>query len=292
MNGSSFSSLAEPLPVATTRRIVVCVGIALFGIFAFIGLHFAPTPPDPQSLSYIAPRVPEAKLRFAWLDARDARIADTSLIAKLQKLAPDYLLAENMDAVDLMPLARALNMEQSLAGQLFQPTHSPAGSHGNVGVCILSKYPLLDAEPLTQAGKAYGVSAFSVVQSRKFMLACVCINDGGNPDAAAEELIAYWQKNQRPPFVGAGIFNWAMQAGALVQPTTGWFDGLTPFEQIAPPQQGATAPPLARIMFTEGWSCLAGGFDSTPGGQNIAWADAISAHVVATSTTAPSDLDD
>ncbi len=163
----------------------MCVGMGLFGLFVLIALRYAPTSPGTQSLTYVSPQVPEAKLRFVWLDARQTRIAGSPLIAKLRKLSPDYLLAENVDLSDLTPLSQALGMDKNAVSQNFPLTDGKAS-----GVCAMSKYPLLDGKPLSGIP---GISAVSTVQGRKFMVAMIRTGNDGDRRLDASALIAYWR---------------------------------------------------------------------------------------------------
>ena len=92
-------------------------------------------------------------------------------------------------------------MQGSYDPRLGQQLREPNGGNEKIAACILARNPLYDAEPLTRppAKEPYGLRAWSVVDGRKFLVACAWATPDG-----ARAFAESWKALGSPPTV-AGI---------------------------------------------------------------------------------------
>ncbi len=285
----------------TWQRVVTCFALVLFGTFLLYGLRRSAAPANLPAPDHATAKVPERRLRFAWVDAAATHISNGPMMERLASLRPDYLFVEHIEQPDVAPLAAAVHMQQSYIAQLFGPLQVAGDGQSTSGTCLLSKYPLYDAGPLRSPVGIFGVHAVSVIDGDKFLLACVSARserNGGEDDLAS--LIEFWRNSGSLPIVAAGTFGRGFGEGRLVQGNTGWFDGFTPFVRILPPGSAVatTTAPRGRVLFSTGWSCVAGGIEelATRGTREpvCGWVDAAAARSVGTTTSKsmPADVDE
>jgi hypothetical protein len=136
------------------------------------------------------------------------------------------------------------------------------------------------------------VCAFTVIGERKFLVACVQMRPGRQASDEYSALVESWRRkrspkdNRPPPIVIAGTVSGDLAFGDLVQEGTGWFDGLTPFVQVNGKSSSDVNAARPRLVFSDGWSCIAGGAEgaSRAGEPTLTWVDAASAQAVGTTS--------
>jgi hypothetical protein len=175
--------------------------IFVFGGVVFCGLYFAPRNGPPPAPAGARPGVPARNLRFVTWDLRRRHPGASPAFDVVRRLNADYLLLQNIEEEDVIPLAEAVGMQHSYHPQLYQRARNFAGRKAEWGACVLSKYPLYEGLGIPGPHGASGTWAVSVVDGRKFMVAVAHFVEGEEGRQEAASLRQAWEQKDSPPMV-------------------------------------------------------------------------------------------
>src|SRR5258706_330359 len=117
---------------------------------------------------------------------------------------PDYLFLQEVPGKRLPDIHRQLGGK--LSASTYYPLQNLPDADNDLGNAILSKFPLENGRPIPNHMKgACGVWAVSVIDGRRFYVACMR-RSGGQSDERAQEmknLTKAWQSQERPPIIAA-----------------------------------------------------------------------------------------
>jgi hypothetical protein len=253
-----MGGVADRHPKRSSKRgpLTILAMFALGGL-VLLGLFLAPRPHSPPAPPGVAFGAPDTPLRVVVYDLTtdDRPVPADSIAADVRGPAPgpDYVLLLGLEADQAPPLAAAMGMQESFEPRLYQRVRRP-GRREPVGACLLSRRPLYDASPLrTSPREVYGVCAVSVVDGRKFLLACVSLPDGtggAGPGTPVGALIDSWRGAGAPPMLVAGDIG-AENARALV---AAGFAEVRPENVTSDAATPATMPALPRLLATAYWT--------------------------------------
>jgi len=148
--------------------------------------------------------VPGRTLRIISHDLRRQNPQSDPMLAAMSRLNPDYVLLQDVEEDDVVPIAQLLGMQQSFHAELFQRSMNLVGRRVTYGNCIFSKHPLYEGAPLTGGQGPFGAWAVSVMDGRKFLVASVHFAPGERGIAEAHAMTQVWQARGAPPMV-AGV---------------------------------------------------------------------------------------
>ena len=94
-------------------------------------------------------------------------------------------------------------MQHSFHPQLYQRSEHLAGRRGTWGNLLLSRQPLFEGAPLGGQRGGFGVWAISVVDGKKFYIACTRLAPGDAGKAEAAEFERLWKSRGSPPLIAA-----------------------------------------------------------------------------------------
>ena len=185
-----------------SRRGAWLVGaIFVFGAVVFCGMYFAPRNGPPIAPADARPGAPARNLRFVTWDLRRRHPGAMPAFEVVRQLNADYLLLENIEEEDVIPLAEAMGMQRSYHPQLYQRARNFAGRKAEWGACVLSKYPLYDGRGIPGPEGASGTWAVSVVDGKRFVIAAAHLAAGEQGLQEAGALHEAWEQKGSPPMV-------------------------------------------------------------------------------------------
>ena len=145
--------------------------------------------------------VPARTLRVVSLNVDRERGISDSQISAIQKGNPDYLFLQEIHGKSLGDLQRRLG--GSLTGSAYYPLQNRADAETDVGVAILSKFPLEESRPIpNHMNGACGVWAASAVDGRRFYVACLKLS-GADSKAETGNFVKAWISLDKPPILAA-----------------------------------------------------------------------------------------
>ena len=145
--------------------------------------------------------VPTRSLRVVSLNVDHDRGISDRQISAIREDNPDYLFLQEIHGKSLGDLQRRLG--GSLTGSAYYPLQNRPDAETDVGVAILSKFPLEESRPIpNHMNGACGVWAASVVDGRRFYVACLKLSDA---DSKAElgNFVKAWRSLDKPPILTA-----------------------------------------------------------------------------------------
>ena len=145
--------------------------------------------------------VPARSLRVVSLNVDHERGISEQQISAIRESNPDYLFLQEIHGKSLGDLQRRLG--GSLTGSAYYPLQNRPDAETDIGVAILSKFPLEESRPIPNHMKgACGVWAASVVDGRRFYVACLKLSPA---DSKAElgNFVKAWRSLGKPPILAA-----------------------------------------------------------------------------------------
>jgi hypothetical protein len=182
---------------------MVVVGLIVFGLIIVGGLYVTPRATPPQPPEHVAVGAPHHKLRFVSYDLARQPPANEPMLPVIVKLDPDYVLLQDVNEDDVVEIAQFFGMQHSYHPQLYQRSEHLAGKRGTWGNVILSRQSLYQGSPLGGIRGGFGAWAASIVDDRKFFVACVHFAAGDPGVAEAKTLQEIWKSRGSPPLVAA-----------------------------------------------------------------------------------------
>ena len=182
----------------------LCLALLLFGGAMVAVFYRAARQFTSPSASRNAFQAPTQTLRLITFNVhRELRLPDktATLIAAGD---PDYLFLQEVHGKRLPEIQRQLGGK--LSASTYYPLQNLPDADNDLGNAILSKYPLENGRPIPNHMKgACGVWAVSVVDGRRFYVACMRLS-GGQGDERAQEMKNFtkaWESQERPPIIAA-----------------------------------------------------------------------------------------
>ena len=148
--------------------------------------------------------VPTQSLRLTTVNVhREQRLPDRTA-AHIAAGDPDYVFLHEVHGKQLAQIQRQLGGK--LSASTYYPLQNLPDADNDLGNAILSKYPLENSRPIPNHMKgACGVWAVSIVDGRRFYVACLRLS-GGQGDERAQEMKNFtkaWESQARPPIIAA-----------------------------------------------------------------------------------------
>src|SRR5262245_12103941 len=230
------------MPGSRSKRrngVLVCLGIFVIGLAAMTGMFLArpdKPPPAPTDVPWGAPDRPIRVLSYNVLHNQRGL---ERVVEQIKTREPDFVLLQEVESADVLILAEALGMRKTFHARAYQKSVNVAGSSSKWGNVIFARYPLYDCESIPNpGGGSFGVWATTVVDGRKFVVAClhlhatltaipVQIKQSG--EARWKELSNLhdaWAKRGSPPMIVGGDFNQIPMGNNYELMTRHWTDGL------------------------------------------------------------------
>jgi endonuclease/exonuclease/phosphatase family metal-dependent hydrolase len=194
-------------------------GVVLGGLFLARGV-IAKNPPPPAAPADAAWGAPARPLRIVSYNILHCQRGLDRIAAQIRPLDPDFVFLQEVESRDRDDLARALEMRARYEPQVYVPSENLAGERATWGNLILSKYPLYGAASIPNpGGGSFGIWADTVVDGRRFVVACVhlsatwklnpvhLVESGNARSKELTHLLDAWQSRGRPPMIVAGDFN-------------------------------------------------------------------------------------
>ena len=216
------------------------------------------------------------------------------VVAEISKFKPDFVLLQEVESRDVRPLASALDMTQHLQGQAYQRSVNLDGPRSTWGNLILSKHPLYECDSMPNpGGGSFGVWAVSVIDGRKFMLACVHLSATWNANPAhikqsgearwkeLSNLHDAWLKHGSPPIIVGGDFNQIPVGNNYELMTRDWTDVLAALGKTEHTFESGTLirTRIDYFLTSNHWRAIDAGVDrSDASDHSLIWADFASAH--------------
>src|SRR5262245_6163100 len=233
------------MPVSRSRvprrrnGVLVCIGIFVVGLAAVTGMFLARPDKPPPAPSDVPWSAPDRSLRIVSYNILHNQRGLERVVDQIKKLDPDIVLLQEVESADVVIMAEALAMRRTFHARAYQKSVNLAGPSSKWGNVILSKHVLYECESIPNpGGGSFGVWATTVVDGRKFMIACVHLNAtwNANPvhikqsgEARWKELSNLhdaWQQRARPPIIIGGDFNQIPLGNNYELMTRDWTDGL------------------------------------------------------------------
>ncbi len=184
--------------------------------------------------------VPDKPIRITSYNILHNRRGRDAVIHQIRLTKPDFVLLEELDGDDLREMSKQLGMDY----QFYYPSENLDGEHATWGNAILARHPLYDARSIPNpGGGSFGVWAWSVIDNKKFMIACVHLSAtwNANPKHIAESsnnrykeitnLKKAWKALNKPPIIVGGDFNQLPIGNNYTEMTTGFTDALKELKQ-------------------------------------------------------------
>ncbi len=227
------------VPARTIPGIAVILAMFVLGGLVLAGLFLAPkskSPPAPVGIPWGAPDRP---LRFVSYNILHNERGREQIITEIRKLEADFVLLQEIESPDVVPMAEALSMQRNYHSQCYQRSENLAGRKASWGNCMLSKYPLYEVGAIPNpSGGTFGVWGVAVVDGKKFIIANVHLSatwnanpshikkSGENRCAELSSLFNAWQGRGLPPIVVTGDFNQIPMGNNYELMTRQWTDAL------------------------------------------------------------------
>jgi endonuclease/exonuclease/phosphatase (EEP) superfamily protein YafD len=180
----------------------LCLAVLIFGggvMFAFYRAAHDLTHPS-NSASELG--IPARPLRLASFNAkRQSHLLD-EVIAEILRRNPDYLFLQETRGKTLPDLQHRLG--EKYVATAYYPLQNLPDADNDVGIAILSKYPLEEGRPIpNHMNGACGVWASSLVDGKRFEVACLRPSETGGAGAEMENFRKAWESLSKPPILAA-----------------------------------------------------------------------------------------
>ena len=194
----------------------LCLAVLIFGggvMFAFYRAAHDLTRPANSFASYGIPAKP---LRLVSFNAkRQAHLPD-EVIAEILRRDPDYVFLQETRGKMLPDLQHRLG--EKYIATAYYPLQNLPDADNDIGIAILSKYPLEDGRPIpNHMNGACGVWASSLIDGKRFEVACLRPSEIGGARSEMENFKKAWESSSKPPILAAveSGGEWHMPAGFL-----------------------------------------------------------------------------
>ena len=180
----------------------LCLAVLIFGggvMFAFYRAAHDLTRSANSSASYGVPAMP---LRLASYNAkRQAHLPD-EVIAEILRRDSDYVFLQETRGKMLPDLQH--RMGEKYIATAYYPLQNLPDADNDIGIAILSKYPLEDGRPIpNHMNGACGVWASSLIDGKRFEVACLRPSETGGAGAEMENFKKAWESSSKPPILAA-----------------------------------------------------------------------------------------
>ena len=176
----------------------LCVALGVFGAAVLSGFYIAAhhgDNPSPRSAAY---GVPIGTIRCLSCNLHEVP-PSPALAEQIRRLAPDIVFLQEVDGKQLPQLARELGQGAFTADAYYPAQNLESTTTGNA---ILSRRPLYESRAIPNHMKgACGVWATTVIDDRKFYVACLRLSD--NPETEMANFLKAWQALGSPPIIAA-----------------------------------------------------------------------------------------
>jgi endonuclease/exonuclease/phosphatase family metal-dependent hydrolase len=223
----------------TIPGVAVILGMFVLGGLVLVGLFLAPKSKSPIAPVEVPWGVPDRAVRFVSYNILHNERGRGQILTEIRKLEPDFVMLQEVESEDVVPMAEALAMQRNYQSQCYQRSENLAGRKASWGNCILSKYPLYEVGAIPNPnGGIFGVWGVAVVDGKKFVLANVHLSatwnanpahikkSGENRYAELSGLFNAWQGRGSPPMVVTGDFNQIPMGNNYELMTRKWTDAL------------------------------------------------------------------
>ena len=183
--------------------------------------------------------VPDRPLRVVSYNILHNHRGVDGIIREIERLRPDFVLLQEVESRDVDEMARRLGMSTAHEGRVYYASQNLGGRRASWGNSILSKHPLYEAQSIPNpGGGSFGVWAVSVVEDRKFHVACVHLSatwkaspthmqqQADHRHKELTNLVRAWDAMKRPPIVVGGDFNQLPLGNNYFVMTEHWTDAL------------------------------------------------------------------
>jgi endonuclease/exonuclease/phosphatase family metal-dependent hydrolase len=274
--------------------ILLCIVIgAMAGAMLFLFFHAARSAQPVPTEAVLG--VPDKPVRVASYNILHNRRGRDAVVKQIQSIKPDFVLLQELDGDDLRDMSKQLGMDY----QFYYPSENLDGEHATWGNAVIAKHPLYDARAIPNpGGGSFGVWAWTVIDNKKFMIACVHLSAtwNANPKHIAESsnnrykeitnLKKAWEARNKPPIIVGGDFNQLPIGNNYTAMTADFTDALKQLKQDdATFVDGVLRTRIDYLLISPEWSATDGAVViSDASDHRPIW---IEAKAKAGSTTAP-----
>ena len=146
--------------------------------------------------------LPQPAMRFASLNMGRREKCTEEQTVLLRQMNPDILFLQEARGRSLPDLKMLIGTH--LVATAWFPLQNLPDADNDIGVAILSKFPLADARPIPNHMKgACGVWGICKVEERSFYVACLRPSDSSDRTAELEHFVKAWSSLGRPPIVAS-----------------------------------------------------------------------------------------
>jgi hypothetical protein len=181
----------------------LCLALGLFGggmvaVFFKAARHFT----SPSAASRATFDAPAKALRLSAFNLHRALRLPDDIATVLASDDPDYVFLQEVHGKQLAEIQRELGGK--LVVSTYYPLQTLPDADTDLGNAILSKYPLEDGRPVpNHMNGACGVWAVSVVDGRRFYVACLRLSESTEGEKELGNLMKAWESLGKPPTVAA-----------------------------------------------------------------------------------------
>lgn len=184
----------------------LCLVLGLFALAVPLAFYRYARSLTNLSQSTIPIGVPSRPLNVISLNIRTEAGPTELQISRIRELDPDFVFLIEVHGKSLG------NLQRQLGGRLTQSAYYPLQNRQeaetDVGVAILSKYPLREGRPIpNHMNGACGVWAVAEIEGRRFYVACLKISESGqqgtDPKAEMGNFRKAWTSLGKPPILAA-----------------------------------------------------------------------------------------
>jgi hypothetical protein len=145
--------------------------------------------------------IPEKPLRLISLNLKRQGLSD-AMADQIRRIDPDVLFLQETRGTTLPEIQRRLG--GSLIASAYFPLQNLPDADSDTGVAILSKCVLGESRPIpNHMSGACGVWASTVIDGRRFYVACLRLSESKDRMAEMTHFVKAWDSLGKPPMLSA-----------------------------------------------------------------------------------------